>query len=287
MTGDLGFTVVEQFAERFPDRFINVGVAEQNMLGMATGLAEAGFIPFVYSIATFATLRPLEFARNGAALHRLPVRIVGIGAGFEYGTGGFSHHAIEDVAVMRALESVRIIAPADDAQAVTALKATWDLEGPVYYRVSKNEGLKIPPLNGQFRLGEVEIIVHGGDALLLTLGAASAEAADAVAALNGRGVQASWGVVADLGEPTRVALRGLVARFSHVATLEVHVESGGLAAMVAETIATHGLGTRLVRYGVQREHQFRSGSEDYLMRLHGLKGQQVAERLCAALSAAV
>ena len=85
LTGDLGFTVVEPFAERFPDRFFNVGVAEQNMVGVATGLAEAGFVPFVYSIATFATLRPYEFIRNGPVLHRLPVRIVGVGGGLEYG----------------------------------------------------------------------------------------------------------------------------------------------------------------------------------------------------------
>ena len=90
LTGDLGFTVFEPFAERFPDRFFNVGVAEQNMVGVATGLAEAGFIPFVYSIATFATLRPYEFIRNGPVLHRLPVRIVGVGGGLEYGTNGFT-----------------------------------------------------------------------------------------------------------------------------------------------------------------------------------------------------
>ena len=88
LTGDLGFTVLEPFAERFPDRFFNVGVAEQNMVGVATGLAEAGFVPFVYSIATFASLRPYEFIRNGPVLHELPVRIVGVGGGLDYGHNG-------------------------------------------------------------------------------------------------------------------------------------------------------------------------------------------------------
>src|SRR5579864_4783610 len=92
LTGDLGYTVVEPFNERFPDRFFNLGVAEQNMVGVATGLAEAGYIPFVYSIATFASLRPFEFIRNGPVAHRLPVRIVGIGMGFEYGHDGPTHH---------------------------------------------------------------------------------------------------------------------------------------------------------------------------------------------------
>src|SRR3712207_7785086 len=93
LTGDLGFLVLEPFRDRFPDRFFNVGVAEQNMVGLATGLAEAGFVPFTYSIATFAALRPYEFIRNGPVLHRLPVRMVGVGGGFDFGYNGLTHSA--------------------------------------------------------------------------------------------------------------------------------------------------------------------------------------------------
>src|SRR5947208_6407398 len=101
LTGDLGYMALEPFAQRFPDRFFNVGVAEQNMVGLATGLAEAGMVPFCYSIVTFASLRPYEFIRNGPVLHQLPVRIVGVGGGFEYGTAGPTHHGLEDIGVMR------------------------------------------------------------------------------------------------------------------------------------------------------------------------------------------
>src|SRR3954468_1576453 len=100
LTGDLGYMALEPFAEQHPDRFFNVGVAEQNMVGLATGLAEAGFVPFVYSIVTFATLRPYEFIRNGPVLHGLPVRVVGVGGGFEYGHAGPTHHGLEDVGVL-------------------------------------------------------------------------------------------------------------------------------------------------------------------------------------------
>ncbi|MFN8061529.1 MAG: hypothetical protein U0Q12_20385 [Vicinamibacterales bacterium] len=137
LTGDLGYTVVEPFAHRFPDRFVNVGVAEQNMVGIATGLAEAGFLPFVYSIAPFAVLRPFEFIRNGPVLHQLPVRIVGVGGGFEYGTAGPTHHAIEDVAVLRSQTGIAVICPADHEQAVEALRQTHRQAGPVYYRLGK------------------------------------------------------------------------------------------------------------------------------------------------------
>ena len=97
LTGDLGYNALEPFADRFPDRFFNVGVAEQNMVGVATGLAEAGYVPFAYSIATFASMRAYEFIRNGPVLHELPVRIVGMGGGFDYGPNGPTHYALEDI----------------------------------------------------------------------------------------------------------------------------------------------------------------------------------------------
>src|SRR3984893_10959470 len=131
--------VMEPFRERFPDRFINVGVAEQNMVGIATGLAEAGLRPYTYSIATFAALRPYEFIRNGPVLHHLPVRVVGAGGAFDYGTAGPTHHALEDLGVMRIQRGMAVVAPADHQQTTSALRATWDLPGPVYYPVGRDE----------------------------------------------------------------------------------------------------------------------------------------------------
>jgi len=116
LTGDLGFTVLEPFRDAHPERFYNIGVAEQNMVGIATGLAEAGLIPFCYSIGTFASLRPFEFIRNGPVLHHLPVRIVGLGAGFEYGTAGTTHFSLEDIGVLRTQPGLDIVAPADFEQ---------------------------------------------------------------------------------------------------------------------------------------------------------------------------
>src|SRR5262249_9797781 len=133
LTGDLGYMVMEPFRERFPSRFFNVGVAEQNMIGLASGLAEAGFRPYAYSIATFAALRPFEFIRNGPVLHHLPVRIVGMGMGFEYGHAGPTHHAVEDIAALRTLPGLTIVIPADSPQTAAALESTKDTPGPVYY----------------------------------------------------------------------------------------------------------------------------------------------------------
>src|SRR5215210_8318805 len=152
LTGDLGYMALEPFAEAHPERFFNAGVAEQNMVGVATGLAEAGFVPFCYSIATFATLRPYEFIRNGPLLHDLPVRIVGVGGGFDYGPNGVTHYALEDVAVMRVQPDLTVMCPADAEQARAAVLATAELRGPVYLRLGKGGDL-VPGLDGRFRLG--------------------------------------------------------------------------------------------------------------------------------------
>src|SRR2546421_5772483 len=187
VTGDLGFTVIEPFADRYPERFFNAGVSEQNMVGLATGLAEAGFIPFVYSIATFATLRPYEFIRNGPVLHNLPVRIVATGGAFDYGTAGPTHHALEDVGIMRMQPGLAVICPADAQQTTSALHATWDLPGPIYFRVGKDETTSVAGLDGRFRLGGAELVPEGGDLLLLTTGSITADALAAADALGGEG----------------------------------------------------------------------------------------------------
>src|SRR4026209_673999 len=157
LTGDLGYLVIEEFMERFPKQFFNVGAAEQNMLGLATGLAEAGFIPYVYSITPFAALRPFEFIRNGPVYHNLPVRIVGIGQGVEYGLNGLSHYALEDIGVLRTQPALTIIVPADDAQAQNAIELTHNMPGPIYFRLSK-DNTESPELEGKFEIGQAHQI---------------------------------------------------------------------------------------------------------------------------------
>ena len=187
LTADLGYSALEPFANQFPDRFLNVGVAEQNMVAVATGLAEAGFIPYCYSIAPFAVLRPYEFIRNGPISHQLPVRIVGMGGGFDYATNGDTHYALEDIGVLRTQPGISIFAPADSAQTSTALKATSRLPGPVYYRLGKDDSLVVPHLEGRFRIGHPEHLVRGDEVLFVATGAIASEAALAIDHLSLRG----------------------------------------------------------------------------------------------------
>lgn len=277
LTGDLGYMALEPFSDAHPDRFFNAGVAEQNMVGMATGLAEAGFVPFVYSIVNFATLRPYEFIRNGPVLHQLPVRIVGMGGGFEYGSAGPSHHGLEDVGVMRLQPGLTVIAPADHQQARTAIAETWDLPGPVYYRLGKDDKTTVPGLDGRFALGRAQSVREGNDLLIVAMGSVAGEAAAAAELLAEQGIACTVLIVASLNPAPVADLAAAVARFPLALTVEAHYATGGLGSLVAEVIAEAATGTRLVRCGVTTPSDGRSGSQDYFHHRHGLSRSGLVE----------
>jgi len=270
LTGDLGFTVLEPFRDKFPNRFFNMGVAEQNMVGVATGMAEAGMVPFCYSIGTFASLRPFEFIRNGPVLHNLPVRVIGLGAGFEYGTAGPTHYSLEDIGIMRTQPGLTVIAPADFEQAGAALHASWDLPGPVYYRIGKDEKSTMPGLEARFELGRTQTVRKGDDLLIFTCGPISLDVAEAADDLAKDGIAATVVVVASISPVPENDLVESLSRHRVALTVETHSVTGGLGSLVAEVIADHGIGTRLVRLGVRAGSKGRSGSPAHMHARHGL-----------------
>ena len=270
LTGDLGFTVLEPFRDKFPNRFFNMGVAEQNMVGVATGMAEAGMVPFCYSIGTFASLRPFEFIRNGPVLHNLPVRVIGLGAGFEYGTAGPTHYSLEDIGIMRTQPGLTVIAPADFEQAGAALHASWELPGPVYYRIGKDEKSTMPGLKGGFELGRAQTVRKGDDLLIFTCGPISLDVAEAADDLAKDGIAATVVVVASISPVPENDLVESLSRHRVALTVETHSVTGGLGSLVAEVIADHGIGTRLVRLGVRAGSKGRSGSPAHMHARHGL-----------------
>jgi transketolase len=284
LTGDLGFAVLEPFAERFPKRFVNVGVAEQNMVGIATGLAEAGFVPYVYSIATFASMRGYEFVRNGPILHRLPVRVVGVGGGLDYGHNGATHYAVEDVGIMRVQPGITVVVPADPDQTRVALPALHELPGPVYLRLGK-ESAPVPGLDGRFALGRAESIGDGGDVTIVALGGMASVAVAAADALTAEGIRAGVAVVTSFNPSPVTDLAALLADTTLAVSLEAHYVTGGLGSFVAEVIAERGLSCRLQRAGLRRTPSGASGSRDYLYDRHGISSAVVAETARASLGA--
>lgn len=264
LTGDLGYMALEPFANKFPERFINVGVAEQNMVGLATGLAEAGFLPFVYSIVTFATLRPYEFIRNGPVLQHLPVRVVGVGGGVEYAHNGASHYGLEDIAVMRTQPGLTVIAPADAEQTKTALQSTYALPQPIYYRLGKDDRQIVPDLNGDFALGRIQKIRDGKDLAIVTIGAIACEASRACDMLQALGIKASLFIVSSFNPSPSQELAENLKNFDNVVTLEAHYASGGLASFVSEVIAQEGIACRLTRCAVENTPDGITGSQKFM-----------------------
>ena len=283
LTADLGFMALDPFSDAHPDRFFNVGVAEQNMVGVATGMAEAGFIPFVYSIVNFATLRPFEFIRNGPVAHNLPVRIVSVGGGLEYGHNGVSHFGLEDIGVMRTQPNLTLVTPCDAAQARAAIRATWDCPGPMYLRLGKDDRLVVPGLEGRFALGRADVVHEGDDVLLIASGTAAIEALNAAHELKLRQIGATVLAVSSLNPAPRADLLAALAQFKIALTVETHYITGGLGSLVCEVVAEERLDCKVIRCGVKSHPGGITGSQAYLHGVHGISSERLVTAVVNAL----
>jgi len=279
LTGDIGYLAIEPFSEEFPRRFVNVGVAEQNLVGIATGLAEAGFIPFVYTIATFASLRPFEFTRNGPILHQLPVRIVGVGGGFEYGLNGITHYALEDIGIMRVQPDITLISPVDFQQTRSALLATWDLSTPIYYRIGKDDQTVVSGLEGSFELGKIQSIRNGNDALIIATGSITLEVVKAADLLAEAGISCKVVVVSSFNPQPVDDLSTEISKFPKAFSVEAHYISGGLGSMVSEIIAGNNINCQLIRIAISSMPRGISGSQNFMNGMHGISAAEIAKRI--------
>lgn len=276
LTADLGWSVLETFAREFPDRFLNVGVAEQNMAGIATGLAQVGYVPYIYTISTFVSMRCYEQIRNGPVLHGLPVRIIGVGGGFAYGTAGPTHHSLEDYAMFRCQPGLTVLAPADRGQTRSAIEATESIPGPVYLRVGKGGNPDIPGLDGRFALDRPEVVREGADLTFIATGGIAANAVQAADLLTDEGHPVGAAVLAHLGFRGSLQLADYLRHFRAVVTVEEAFVAGGLASLVAETIAENNLDCRLVARGVTSTFFPFIGSAAYLQDKAGLSAASLA-----------
>lgn len=226
LTGDLGYTVLEGFRERFPDRFVNAGVAEQNMTGVAAGLALSGKIVFTYSIANFPTLRCLEQVRNDLCYHALNVNIVAVGGGVVYGPLGYTHHAVEDLAIMPALPNLTVVAPGDPVEARLATRALAARPGPSYLRLGRAAETVVHRSEPAFEIGRPLLVREGGDAVLVAVGGMLANVADAAERLAAGGVTARVVSLHTLAPLDADALASAVAGPRHVFLVAEHVRAG-------------------------------------------------------------
>ncbi len=276
MTADLGFGVVEKFAERFPDRFINVGVAEQAMIASATGLAEAGMIPYCYSIATFTSLRALEFTRNGPIAHRLPVKVVGVGAGMDYGFDGLTHFAIDDISALRPYPGFLIWAPADADEVTEDLEEIHNDPRPTYIRLLRR-GVK----SNNRRLHTNPIAKH--KIVILSLGDAHSLGSRIATEIQNEEVPVDQISVTRIDDRTLNQIAELLEKVDICVTVESHLITGGLGSIVCEAVATSGLSVKVIRVGVEELPISEHGDAEYLEKRFMTDTERVVEEIIRSI----
>jgi transketolase len=282
VNGDLGFGVLTDFIERFPAQYVNAGVAEQNMTAIACGMALTGARAYTYSIGNFPTLRCLEQLRNDVCYHGCDVTVVAVGGGFSYGQLGVSHFATEDLAVMRSLPGMTVVAPSDPWQAHALTLLLHARGGPAYLRIDKGTAGIAP---GDVELGKARQVRDGHDAVIFSTGAILSEAVAAadILARDGLGVR-----VMDIHTIKPFDVDGIAAaahECGHVFTLEEHVVTGGLGSAVAETCCEARLSLKAFRrLGVPDSFPDVVGDQAYLRERYGLDAKSVANTIRQAIA---
>lgn len=271
ITGDLGFGVLTPIVSDLSSQFINAGIAEQNMTGVATGLALEGKSVFTYSIANFPTLRCYEQIRNDVCLHRANVKIVAVGGGFSYGPLGVSHHATEDLAAMRALPNMTVFAPGDPEEAAAATRAAYATPGPCYIRLGRGGEPKVHEHSLDLTAKTIVSILEGGDVAIFATGAILKNALEATRILRDTGIEASLFSVPVIKPADTEGIAAFVRGTRLVVTVEEHSVIGGLGSIVAEVVAAMGgLRPRLKMIGLEDYFSDIGGSHEYMRDVHGL-----------------
>ena len=286
LSGDIGNRLFDEFKARHPDRFVNCGVAEANMVGVAAGLAMAGLRPFVYSITPFVTTRVLEQVRVDVCYHELPVSIVGVGGGLSYASLGATHHSCEDIAFMRALPGMSVVCPGDAHEVAGATRAAVAHDGPVYLRLGKKGEPLIHQQEPRFELGRAIPLRTGGQVCLLGTGnimPVVLEAADLLGEQeNASSSVYSFHTVKPLDEEL---LARVFAEHPLVVTIEEHSLIGGFGAAVAEWLADgRSRSAELLRLGTRDEFMHEAGDQGHARRWYGLTSEEIAARVRAALA---
>jgi transketolase len=271
ITGDLGFGVLDKFSTERPHQFLNAGVAEQNMTGLATGLALEGRVVFTYSIANFPILRPLEQIRNDAAYHDANVNVVAIGGGFSYGQLGMSHHATEDLAIMRALPGLTVVSPGDLWETFHAVEALARAPGTTYLRLDKSNAGWTQRPDEQFVLGKARQLRDGDSLTIVVTGGILGTVLSAAETLAAEDIRCRVLSMHTIKPLDRDALVRAAKETGGILSVEEHVIDGGLGGAIAETLLDAGVAPRRFhRIGLRVGFSSIVGSQEYLRTAYGM-----------------
>jgi len=270
LTPDMGYSVLESFQEKFPDRFLNTGIAEQNTIGVAAGLAKSGKIVYVYSIIPFVTMRCYEQVRIDLAYNNTKVRLVGIGAGMTYGSLGATHHAYEDIAIMRAIPNMKIICPGDPIETKELVTQTYDLDGPLYIRLARNGEPNIHQTSSNITFGKAVELTQGNDLILITTSNMLETGKRWVDEWKKEGLTIQLVSMHTIKPLDREYIQKMINKNVPIITLEEHNIIGGLGSAVSEVIAESGKAVSFRRIGINDKFSHYVGGHNYQRMKFGL-----------------
>lgn len=279
ITGDLGFGVLKPFWEQCPNQFTNAGIAEQNMTSVAAGMALEGKIAFTYSIGNFPTLRCLEQIRNDCAYHKANVKIVCVGGGYVYGSLGMSHHATEDIAIMRALPGVAVVCPADLVEAREAVKAIAEYPGTVYLRLGRGGEKRIHEKIENFRIGKAIKVQDGTKAAIFSTGAIFEEVNAALPLLAEKGVCPAVYTFPTVKPIDSKVIEKCANAFDLIVTCEEHNVVGGFGSAVAEVMSDTHHRASLLKIGIDDTYCSAVGNQKYLRAFNKIDAVNIVQRI--------
>jgi transketolase len=285
ITGDLGFGVLKPFWEQLPDQFTNAGIAEQNMTSFAAGLALQGKTVFTYSIGNFPTLRAIEQIRNDCAYHNANVKVVCVGGGFVYGSLGMSHHATEDLAIMRALPDVTVLAPGDLIEAECATRAIYEQQGTCYLRLGRGGEKRIHEKIDNFQIGKAIKIKDGERVALFSTGAIFDEAMEASEMLREQGINPTLYTFPTVKPIDRETIEECARKYNLIVSVEEHNVIGGFGSAVSEVLAElGGARAKLLKIGLDDKYSSIVGSQKYLRDVYGMSAKKIVERVKGSIN---
>jgi transketolase len=279
LTADLGYSVLEQFADTLPRQYANVGVCEQAMVGIAAGLALSGHRVVLYSIANFPTLRCLEQLRNDVCYHDLPVLVVAVGGGFAYGAQGYTHHGVEDLGIMAMLPNIAVACPADPIEAVSLLGEMMERRRPGYLRLGRAGEPVLHAPDTSISLTRAIWLRRGSDVALLATGPVLARALAAAEVLAARGISASVGSFPGIRPLDEEAVCNAARGHRALLTIEEHNVEGGFGTRVADVLIANRLAPRFGKWGVTEAVRGQVGAQSWMLDRLG----DIAERAAALL----
>lgn len=282
ITGDLGFGVLKPYYESLPDQFTNAGIAEQNMTGVAAGMALEGKTVFTYSIGNFPTLRCLEQIRNDCAYHSANVKIVCVGGGFVYGSLGMSHQATEDIAILRALPDVVVMAPADLVEAEECTKALAKYPGTAYLRLGRGGEKRIHERIEDFQIGKAIKVKDGKKVAIFSTGAIFEEVQEAYGMLVEKGLEPVVYTFPTVKPLDVEVIRECAKECEMIVTCEEHNIVGGFGSAVAEVMAEmRRKKAFLLRIGLNDEYSIKVGNQKYLREQYGFNAENIVKKIIA------